>query len=97
MLRNVLFISLEIVGAYEDILTGDGIKSKRPRATSVFLRTLLYSQSGKSLVQHWDADTSNNSIIRHCKVSQVLVIGVCHTVVPEIKHHNRECVRDSEH
>ena len=25
MLRNVLFISLEIVGAYGDILIGDGI------------------------------------------------------------------------
>ena len=25
MLRNVLFISLEIVGAYEDILIGEGI------------------------------------------------------------------------
>ena len=38
MLRNILFISLEIVGAYEDILIGDGI------IREVYTKALFYAR-----------------------------------------------------
>ena len=54
MLRNVLFISLEIVGAYGDILIGDGISTYKYQIHSMKMKArlsvALYSTSSSKII-----------------------------------------------